>query len=188
MAVYRTYPSNAGFQFHWMDSWQDILGTTIEKGYYFQFHWMDSPEERARKAEEIETFNFIGWIPDASDAVKSTTRKLRLSISLDGFPPVLACVPVCWGVALSISLDGFYGTRVGLAHELSLSISLDGFYTITLHVHCGNFSHLHCMDSIPLSPLLGSPCIWCRIWYLSFSLLPLIGFPMLWMGVSIVYC
>jgi len=44
------------------------------------------------------------------------------------------------------------------------------------------------MDSIPLSPQLGAPCIWCRIWYLSFSLLPLIGFPMLWMGVSIVYC
>ena len=106
MAVYRTYPSNAGFQFHWMDSWQDILGTTIEKGYYFQFHWMDSPEERARKAEEIETFNFIGWIPDASDAVKSTTRKLRLSISLDGFKPDYR-LGIVGGNWLSISLDGF---------------------------------------------------------------------------------
>jgi hypothetical protein len=44
------------------------------------------------------------------------------------------------------------------------------------------------MDSIPLSPRVGAPCIWCGIWYLSFSLSFLIGFPMLWMGVSIVYC
>jgi ABC-type phosphate transport system auxiliary subunit len=44
------------------------------------------------------------------------------------------------------------------------------------------------MDSIPLSPRVGAPCIWCEVGYLSFSLLSLIGFPMLWIGVSIVYC
>jgi len=58
-----------------------------------------------------------------------------------------------------------------------LSIPLYGFCTITLHVHCGNFSHLHCMDSIPLSPQLGAPCMRCGIWYLSFSLSSLIVFP-----------
>jgi hypothetical protein len=60
----------------------------------------------------------------------------------------------------------------------SLSIPLNGFCTISVHVHYGNLSHLHCMDSIPLSPQVGTPCIWCRIWYLSFSLLRLIRFPM----------
>ena len=41
----------------------------------------------------------------------------------------------------------------------NLSIPLNGFCTITLHVHYGNFFHLHCMDSIPLSPRVGAPCI-----------------------------
>ncbi len=34
----------------------------------------------------------------------------------------------------------------------------------------------HCMDSIPLSPRVGAPCIWCRVEYLSFSLSSLISF------------
>jgi len=44
------------------------------------------------------------------------------------------------------------------------------------------------MDSIPLSPRAGAPCIWCGVGYLSFSLSFSISFPMSWMGVSIVYC
>jgi len=32
------------------------------------------------------------------------------------------------------------------------------------------------MDSIPLSPRLGAPCIWCGVWYLSFSISSLIIF------------
>jgi len=44
------------------------------------------------------------------------------------------------------------------------------------------------VDSIPLSPRVGAPCIWCRVGYLSFTLTSPIRPPMLHMGVSIVYC
>ena len=88
-----------------MDSWQDILGTTIEKGYYFQFHWMDSPEERARKAEEIETFNFIGWIPDEYVYVSKYQQDIFQFHWMDS-----SCKAFCrpsGADPLSISLDGF---------------------------------------------------------------------------------
>jgi hypothetical protein len=39
--------------------------------------------------------------------------------------------------------------------NLYLSIPLNGFYTLMFHVQCGEFSHLHYMDSIPLSPQAG---------------------------------
>ncbi|MCC6044980.1 MAG: hypothetical protein LM584_06830, partial [Desulfurococcaceae archaeon] len=85
--------------------WQDILGTTIEKGYYFQFHWMDSPEERARKAEEIETFNFIGWILVVE--VRSLNPRLLTSFNFIGW--ILHHHAPCslWKF-LSSPLYGFY--------------------------------------------------------------------------------
>ncbi len=85
----------------------------------------------------------------------------------------------------SRSLDEFKDEY--LSSLTSLSIPLYGFCTITLYVHCGNFSHLHCMDSTP-PPVGGSMyMVWGLVFKL-FPLSPLIGSPMLWMGVSIVYC
>jgi hypothetical protein len=164
----------------------------IVAGIAFQFHWMDS-----------EGYSY-----------QHTGLGTGLSIPLNGFHPWWR--PSGWSgwclsfqfhwmdslggamrwarprrVSLSIPLNGFYSSAslAGITClTIHLSIPLNGFCTITLYVHCGNFSHLHCMDSIPLSPQVGTPYIWCRIWYLSFSLSRLIRFPMFWIGVSIVYC
>jgi hypothetical protein len=90
--------------------------------------------------------------------------------------------------ALGLEVDPTTGRLRETEILLLLSIPLNGFRIIASHIHCGNLSQFHYMDSIPLSPQLGAPCIWCGVGYLSFSLSFLIGFPMLWMGVSIVYC
>ncbi len=134
------------------------------------------------------SFNSIVWIHTPHSTARPLT--IWLSIPLYGFLYQRSFQGRLLGdEGLSIPLYGFMArVDTGTEWKLWLSIPLYGFCTITLHVHCGNFSHIHCMDSIPLSPRVGAPCIWCRIWYLSFSLSFFIVFPLLWMGVSIVYC
>ena len=147
---------------------QGLCGLLALVSYIFQFHCMDSWYfDISSSPLHLMSFNSIAWIHGLLWFTDAPFRAIWLF--------QFHCMD----------------SRVQCPDRRSvpnLSIPLHGFCTIAFHVHCGNFSHLHCMDSIPLSPRLGAPCIWCGVGYLSFSLSSLIRFPLSEIGVSIVYC
>ncbi len=130
------------------------------------------------------TFNSIEWILSVYIKQAYPTRKPRkLSIPLNGFLllKVARETKDRKYVDLSITLNGFLTSNKvdDTGQPKPLSIPLNGFCIIASHVHCGKFSHFHYVDSIPLSPRVGAPCIWCRVGYLSFTLTPPIRPPTL---------